>query len=105
MQNPNVNFTLLSVEAQLLDYGWEWESWHTVEKGIVMDADSLTPCKILQILRDGGFLSETSGGYLIEILDKGRAYAWAENEISEGYIIEILDKSTRQPVFALSTIH
>ena len=105
MQNPNVNFALLSVEAQLLDYGWEWESWHTVEKGIVMDADEITPCKILQILRDDGFLSEIRGGYLIEILDKGRAYVRMENEICEGYLIEVLDSATRQPVFALSSIH
>jgi len=97
MQNENyVNFTLLSIDAWRYDEGWTWNASYKIEKGIFMHTDSITPRKICRFLRNSGFLSDSS---------KGRVAVDMHSEICDGYLIEILDKSTREPLFALSTIH
>ena len=96
MQNDYANLTLLSIDAWRDGDGWTWNAWYTLEKGIIMGADEITPRKICKFLRDSGFLSESS---------KGKVCVDMHNEIVDGYLIEVLDKSTREPVFALSNIH
>jgi len=93
--NPMVRLKLLSIDAWRDECGWTWNNAFIIEDGIYMDEDLITPRKIARRLREWGYLSDYSRGRIR--VDMHPEY--------DAWFIEILDKSTREPIFALSTIH
>lgn len=80
-------FTLLSIDAWREMEGWTWNNWFTLEKGIFIPLDRLTPRHIFKFLRKCEYLTDESKGKLS--LD------------DDGHNIVIQLKSTGQPLLAL----
>ena len=93
-----IQFKLLQIDAwRDPEGGWYWNNCYTLADDIFIDEDALTPRRILRYLRTAGFLSDYSKGRI--------AIDGLPSPYIDGYCIEVLDKSTREPLFALSTIH
>ena len=88
MNNPElIKFELLSIDAWRDQEGWQWNSWHRLEKDIFIAESELTPRKILKTLRKWNYLStESKGRMAIE---------------DDGYNIVVENKDTGEPVLAL----
>jgi hypothetical protein len=82
-----IKLTLLSIDAWRYDNSWQWNQWHTLEKGIYFSEDSLTPRKVLAFLRKADYLTSASKGKLA--ID------------DDGYNIVIELKDTHEPILAL----
>lgn len=84
---------LLSVDAWRDDGGWYWNNSFTLDANFWIE--NPTPRRVCRILREMGYLKETSKGRVR--VDKGREYMET--------FIEIQNKATGEPVLAISAIH
>lgn len=79
-------YRILSIDAWREDNGWTWNNWfHVGDFDLPQFLDSNR--KILQFMRESGYLTEYS---------KGRCAV-----DDDGYNVVILDRATREPLFAI----
>ena len=77
---------VLSVDAWRDGSGWTWNNWHTIGE-VPLYVCAYKPRKLLQYMRDEGFLSKGSQG-------KGEV-------IDDGYNVTLCDRGNHRPVIAL----
>ena len=78
---------LVNIDAWEEDGGWTWNASYFVELDIVFGEDSITPRRVLSLLRKMGLLTEESKGR-VKVSDE-----WP--------LIEVQLKSNGMPLFAL----
>lgn len=86
-----MKYEILSIEAWRYDDGWNWNSWQTLDFGLVEFADKdMTARKVLKWARDENLLS-----------DRSKGKCCLEND---GYQITINNRNTGEPLYSLCPI-